>query len=150
MSSSQATHQDAELILKLYDLRREPVMREARNFVVGFAPKSVDEILAYTNAFGSKENAYLRQVYGYWEMVAAFVVHGTLNALLVYDTCQEMYFAYGKIQPFLQEFRQKAGVPDFLSNLQKVVEGSAEGRERLARVQKRQAEMAAAATRSRS
>jgi hypothetical protein len=58
-----------------------------------------------------------------------------------------MYFVYGKIQPFLEEFRQKSGMPDFLSNLQKVVEGSAEGRERLARVQKRQAEMAAAATR---
>ena len=147
MSTSQATHQDAALILKLYDLRREPVMRQARNFVVGFAPKSGNEILALTNAFGSKENAYLRQVYGYWEMVAALVVHGTLNALLVYDTCQEMYFAYGKIQPFLEEFRQKSGIPDFLSNLQKVVEGSAEGRERLARVQKRQAEMAAAAAR---
>jgi len=145
MSTSQATPQDAELILKLYDLRREPVMRQARAFVVGFAPKSVDEILAHTNAFGSKENAYLRQVFGYWEMVAAFVVHGTLNALLVFDTCQEMYFAYGKIQPFLEEFRRKTGMLDFLANLQKVVEGSAEGRERLARVQKRQAEMAAAA-----
>jgi hypothetical protein len=145
MSTSQATPQDAELILKLYDLRREAVMRQARSFVVGFAPKSVDEILAVTNAFGSKENAYLRQVFGYWEMVAALVVHGTLNALLVFDTCQEMYFVYGKIQPFLEEFRQKSGIPDFLSNLQKVVEGSAEGRERLARVQKRQAEMAAAA-----
>lgn len=145
MSTSQATPQDAELILKLYDLRREAVMRQARNFVAGFAPKSVDEILAVTNAFGSKENAYLRQVFGYWEMVAALVVHGTLNALLVFDTCQEMYFVYGKIQPFLEEFRQKTGMPDFLANLQKVVEGSAEGRERLARVQKRQAEMAAAA-----
>ncbi len=147
MSTSQATPQDAELILKLYDLRREAVMRQARAFLVGFAPKSVDDILAVTNAFGSKENAYLRQVYGYWEMVAAFVVHGTLNALLVFDTCQEMYFAYGKIQPFLEEFRQKTGMLDFLANLQKVVEGSAEGRERLARVQKRQAEMAAAAAR---
>lgn len=145
MSTSQATPQDAELILKLYDLRREAVMRQARNFVAGFAPKSVDEILAVTNAFGSKESAYLRQVFGYWEMVAALVVHGTLNALLVFDTCQEMYFVYGKIQPFLEEFRQKTGMPDFLANLQKVVEGSAEGRERLARVQKRQAEMAAAA-----
>ena len=147
MSTSQATHHDAELILKLYDLRREPVMREARNFVVGFWPKSVDDILAITNAFGTKENAYLRQVYGYWEMTAALVVHGTLNALLVFDTCQEMYFVYAKIQPFLAEFRQKSGMPDFLTNVQKVVEGSAEGRERLARVQKRQAEMATAATR---
>jgi hypothetical protein len=147
MSTSQATHQDAELILKLYDLRRESVMREARNFVFGFAPKSVDDLLAIGNAFGTKENAYVRQVYGYWDMVAALVVHGTLNALLVYDTCPEMYFVYAKIQPFLEEYRQKSGVPEFLSNIQKVVEGSAEGRERLIRVKKRQAEMAAAAAR---
>ncbi len=147
MSTSQATHQDAELILKIYDLRREPVMREARNFVFGLAPKSVDDLLAIANAFGTKENAYIRQVYGYWEMVASLVVHGTLNALLAYDTCQEMYFVYAKVQPFLEEFRRKSGMPDFLTNVQKVVEGSAEGRERLARMQERQAEMAGAAAR---
>lgn len=147
MSTSQATPQDAELILKLYDLRREAVMREARTFVFGFAPKSVDDLLEVANAFGTKENAYVRQVYGYWEMAAALIVHGALNALLAYDTLHEMYFVYAKIQPFLEEYRQKSGVQDFLSNIQKVVEGSAEGRERLARVQKRQAEMAAAAAR---
>jgi hypothetical protein len=147
MSTSQATHEDAELILKLYDLRRESVMREARNFVFGFAPQSVDDLLAVANAFGTKENSYVRQVYGYWDMAAALVVHGTLNALLVYDTCHEMYFVYAKVQPFLEEFRQKSGMPDFLANVQKVVEGSAEGRERLARLQKRQAEMAAVAAR---
>jgi hypothetical protein len=147
MSTSQATHQDAELILKLYDLRREPLMREARNFVFGFTPQSVDDLLAVANAFGTKENAYVRQVYGYWDMAAALVVHGTLNAQLAYATCQEMYFVYAKIQPFLEEFRKKSGMPDFLSNVEKVVEGSAEGRERLARVQKRQAEMAAAVAR---
>jgi hypothetical protein len=145
MSTSQATSQDAELILKLYDLRREPVMREARNFVFGFAPKSVDDLIALTNAFGTKENAFVRQVYGYWEMVAALVAHGTLSSLLVYDTCGEMYFVYAKLQPFVEEFRKKTGTPDFLVNLQKLVEGSAEGRERLGRMQKRQAEMAAAA-----
>jgi hypothetical protein len=143
-ATPQATPQDAELILKLYDLRREPVMREARNFVFGFAPQSVEDLVAMTNAFGTKENAFVRQVYGYWEMVAALVVHGTLNALLVYDACPEMYFTYAKIQPFVEGFRQKTGNPDFLVNLQKVVEGSAEGRERVTRLQKRQAEMAAA------
>lgn len=147
MSTSQATPQDAELILKLYDLRREPVMREARNFVAGFSPKSVDDVLAVANAFGTKENAYVRQVFGYWEMVASLIVHGTLNALLAYDTLSEMYFVYAKIQPFVEEFRQKSGMVEFQVNVQKVVESSAEGRERLARMQKRQAEMAAAAAR---
>lgn len=141
MSASNPTHHDAELILKLYELRREPVMRDARGFIANFTPKSVDDLVAVANAPG-KENAYLRQVFGYWEMAASFVVHGVLNPELAFDTLQEMYFAYGKIQPFLEEFRQKQGTPDFLANLQKVVEGSTEGRQRLARMQKRQAEMA--------
>ncbi len=147
MSSTPATHHDAELILKLYDLRREPVMREARNFVAGFSPKSVADMLAVANAFGSKENAYVRQVFGYWEMVASLIVHGTLNPLLAYDTLGEMYFVYAKIQPFVEEFRQKSGMVEFQVNVQKVVESSAEGRDRLARMRKRQAEMAAAAAR---
>ena len=77
MGAIQPTHHDAELILKLYDLRREPVMREARKFIAGFSPKSVDDLLAVANTPGT-QNAYLRQVYGYWEMAAAFVVHGAL------------------------------------------------------------------------
>ena len=141
MTASQATHHDAELILKLYDLRRESVMREARNFVFQFAPKSVDEMIAVAQGTG-KENAYVRQVYGYWDMVATLVMHGTLNALLVYDTCHEMYFVYAKIQPFVKEFRERMDAPDFLLNLEKLIEGSAESRERVNRMQKRQAAMA--------
>ena len=64
MSESQPTHHDAEIILKLYDLRREPVMREARAFFVQFSLKSIDDIVKVANAFGTKEQAYLRQVAG--------------------------------------------------------------------------------------
>jgi len=140
MSNSQATHADAELILKLYDLRREAVMREARNFVFQLTLNSIDDLMSVASAQGQKENAYIRQVYGYWDMVAALVSHGTLNALLVYDTCHEMYFVYAKIQPFLNEFRRRMGMPDFLASLEKFVEGSTEGRERVARLQKLQLE----------
>jgi len=52
-------------------------------------------------------------VYGYWEMVAALIVHGTLNAALAYDTLQEMYFVYSIMQPYVEEFRQKANAPEF-------------------------------------
>ena len=142
MSNSQANQQDAELILKLYDLRREPVMREARNFVATFSPASIDDVLAGVSNFGVKENAYLRQVYGYWEMVAALIVHGTLNAALAYDTLQEMYFVYSIMQPYVEEFRQKANAPEFLKNVQKVVESSPEGKERITVIRKRMAEFA--------
>ena len=143
MSNSQATYHDAELVLKLYDLRREAVMREARNFIGTFNPTSVDEFLAVTFAFGTKENAYARQVLGYWEMAASLIVHGTLNADLAQDTLGEMIFVYAKVQPFLKEIRQRLNTPEFLQNVEKVVEGTPEGRDRLTRMQQRMKEFAA-------
>jgi hypothetical protein len=141
MSSSQPTYHDAELILKLYDLRREAVMREARNFVATLSPNSADDLLAVVGAFGTKESAYARQVFGYWDMAAALIVHGTLNPELAYDTLPEMFFVYSIVQPFLDEFRQKFGAPEFLKSVQQVVEGSAQGKERIAAIKKRRAEM---------
>ena len=139
---SQATYHDAELVLKIYDLRREPVMREARNFFATFTPSSTDELMSVMFAFEKKENAYIRQVLSYWEMVASLIVHGTLNAELAQDTLGEMNFVYARIQPFLKDIRQKFASPEFLQNMEKVIEGTPEGRERLARQQKRMAEFA--------
>ena len=123
---------EAQLILKLYDLRREAVMRQARSFVGGkFAPKSLEEFVAAIKK-GGEEAGYLLQVYGYWDMVCAFVKHGFLSETLVYDTCQEMYFQYAKIQPYLAGFRKEMGLPEWMKNLQAVVEGSVKGRKRVA------------------
>jgi hypothetical protein len=124
--------QEAELIIRLYELRREAVMRQARSYVGGeFMPASVDEFVGLVSA-GTKESGFVLQVYGYWDMVAAFVLHGTLNERLVYDTCQEMYFQYSKIQPFLPGFRERMNLPEFLQNLESVVEGSERGKNRVA------------------
>ncbi|MGA7463193.1 MAG: hypothetical protein WBW69_23360 [Candidatus Korobacteraceae bacterium] len=142
MSNTQATHHDAELVLKLYDLRREAVMRQARDFVAQFSPSSFEELMSVVGAFGTKENAYVRQVLGYWEMVASLIVHGTLNAALAQDTLGEMNFVYAKVQPFIKEMREKMVSPEFLQNVEKVVEGTPEGRERLKRMQVRMAEFA--------
>ena len=121
----------AELILKLYELRREPVMREARSYIGGkFLPQSPDELFDIVTS-GTKEGAFVLQVYGYWDMVAAFVSNGALNAQLVYDTCQEMYFQYAKIQPHLAEFRQKMNLPEFLISMERLIEKSEAGRRRL-------------------
>src|SRR5271165_4600072 len=139
---SQATYHDAELVLKLYDLRREAVMREARGFFAMFAPASTDDFMSIMFAFDKKENAYIRQVLSYWEMVAALIVHGTLNAELAQDTLGEMNFVYARVQPFVKEIREKLDSPEFLQNMEKVIEGTPEGRERLARQQKRMAQFA--------
>lgn len=66
-----------------------------------------------------------------WDMVAAFVLHGALDPALLYDVCQEMYFQYAKIQPHLAGFREKMNLPEWMRSIERVVEGSAEGRARL-------------------
>jgi len=142
MSNTQPTYEDARLVLKLYDLRREAVMRQARDFMGMFSPSSFEELMAVVGAFGTKENAYVRQVLGYWEMVASLIVHGTLNAALAEDTLGEMYFVYAKVQPFVKQMRQMMKTPEFLQNLEKVVDGTPESRDRLKRAQERMAEFA--------
>jgi hypothetical protein len=69
-------------------------------------------------------------------MVAAFVRHGALDATLVYDTCQELYFQYAKIQPYMAEIRKKMNLPEFLISIEHLVEGSDAGRARLLAMQK--------------
>ncbi len=128
--------EQAELILRLYELRRETVMREARSYVGGaFAPKTAEE-LAEMVSKGGKETGFVLQVYGYWDMVCAFVLHGMLSEGLVYDTCQEMYFQWAKITPFVKEFRGKMNLPEWMRNIEKVVEGSAKGKKRIAAMRK--------------
>jgi hypothetical protein len=118
--------------LKLYELRRETVMRQARSFVGGeFAPQSVEEFVSVVSKGGEK-TGYVLQVYGYWDMVSAFVLHGMLSEGLVFDTCQEMYFQYAKIQPYLAGFRKKMNLPEWMRNIESVVEGTAKGRKRVA------------------
>jgi hypothetical protein len=131
LSDTDTAIKQADLILKLYELRREPVMRSARSYIGGeFLPRSFDDFLKIMSA-GGQQTAYVLQVYGYWDMVAAFVFHGALDEALVYNTCPEMYFQFAKIQPYLEEFRSKSGQPEFFHNLQKFVEGSEQGRARL-------------------
>ena len=132
MKARKATPEQVELILRLYELRREAVMREARSFVGGaFLPKSDDDLVAIVTK-GGKETGFVLQVYGYWDMVCAFVLHGMLSEALLYDTCQEMYFQFAKIHPYLQGFRWKMNLPEWMQSIEKVVESSSRGRKRLA------------------
>jgi hypothetical protein len=133
---SNRSIEQAELILHLYELRRETVMREARSFVGGeFLPASADEFVNIVSA-GGKHTSFVLQVYGYWDMVCAFVEHGALDATLVYNTCQEMYFQYAKIQPYLAEFRKQMNLPEWLISAECVIEGSKTGRARIRTMQK--------------
>ena len=142
-ATSNASIQQAELILHLYELRRETVMREARSYVGGeFMPASADEFVQIVSA-GGKQTGFVLQVYGYWDMLAAFVLSGALDEALVYATCQEMYYQYAKIQPFLADVRKKLNLPEFFISIERVVEGSKAGRERLVTMRNNLAAMAA-------
>lgn len=100
-------HEDADLILKLYDLRREPVMRQARAWLAGgFFPTSADDIVA---AVRGEHSAYFRMVLSYWEMACALVNNGALDAHLFQETNGEHIFIFAKLEPFLPELRQRMG-----------------------------------------
>jgi hypothetical protein len=134
--AKQATAHDANLILKLYDLRREAEMRKARNwFFAEFWPQSADDVLKVVNAVPSQENAWFRQVGSYWDMAAALVLHGALNAELFLQPSisGEMYFVFAKLYPYLKEVREKINNPAMLANIEKLVTGSKTTRERLER-----------------
>jgi hypothetical protein len=121
---AQPTHADAELILKLYDARREAEIRKARQWwTATFWPESADEIIKVMRSMGSQENAWLRQVLGYWSMASSFVSHGVLNEDLFLEPSfsGEMFFIYAKLEPFLKELREKLQNPLLLANLEKLI-----------------------------
>jgi hypothetical protein len=137
MEQRHATAADAELVLKLYELRREPLMRRARDFVAGFWPQSVDEILTLAQAFGTEQNAFMRQVFSYWEMAASLVLRGTLHEDLFLDNAGEMIFVYAKVRPFLAEIRSRMGAPEFFHNVEQLLEQSERGRKTLKATEER-------------
>jgi hypothetical protein len=127
----KATAEDAKIIMRLYDLRREAEMRKARAWYGGWWPASADDIMQVINGFGTQENAWFRQVNGYWDMAASFVLRGVLNEDLFWDCNGEMWFTLAKLQPFLKEVRQKANIPQGFVRVEKVATRTKEGRERL-------------------
>lgn len=119
MERMLATPADAEIILKLYELRTEPVMRQARAWMLGFDPATPEEYFALADNFADPNNAYLRQVVSYWEMAAALVLHGAVSAELFVDCNGEGFFLLAKLAPFLDAIRAKN--PNFLVKTSELV-----------------------------
>ena len=117
-----ATAQDADLIIKLYDLRRDETMRKARNFLfMEFFPQSADDIKAlFGNPDLAQQNAYFRQATSYWEMVAAMVLHGSIDKDLFFDTNGEFFVVWAKIGDFVPELRTVFG-PQYMASLEKLI-----------------------------
>jgi len=107
-----ATAADAELILKLYEMRREETLRRSRRFMVfDFQPKTLDELRVVSRDLGSQHNAAWRQVLGYWEMAASLVLRGGLDADLFLDSNGEGILIYAKYHHFHVETEQQSGNP---------------------------------------
>ena len=105
MERMLATPADAEIILRLYELRTEAVMRQARAWVGGeFWPQTADEV--YENP-RDPHNPWLRQVLTYWEMAAAMVLHGAVSAELFVDCNGEGFFLMAKFSHILEAIREK-------------------------------------------
>jgi hypothetical protein len=125
-----ATAADAEIILKLYELRREPEMRKARDYIgAEFWPESFEGLWKEIGMTGEK-NRWFRQVYGYWEMAAALALHGSVDEELFVTTQTEMFYAFAKINAYLKNFRERS--PDFMISITTLCERNAKARERLA------------------
>jgi hypothetical protein len=137
MERSVPTYEDARLVLKLYELRREEKIRAAREwFIQKFNPTSIDDVKSVRSSTGN-ENVYFRMVTTYWDMAASFVVRGVLNADLFLDSAGEMIVLWTKLEPFIPQVRTAPGSDTFLVNVEKVVSSSSRAQDRVRKTRER-------------
>ena len=132
--------EDVRLILELYDLRREPELRKARQWwLITFWPKSADDFVKVAMAMGSEENNWLRQVGSYWGIAISFVLNGVVSEKLFFQPsfCGEMYFIFAKVRPFLKELREKLNNPELFLMMEKAILGSKVARAQFEKVEAR-------------
>jgi hypothetical protein len=114
--------ESALLNLLLFNLRREPVLREARDwFLREFNPETLEELVGTVSA---DRNASFRMVLGYWDMAASLVSTGAIDAEAFLAAHGEVYATFSKIQPFLADIRRVSGEPDFCKHVETVVMGA--------------------------
>ena len=122
---NQATYDDVNLILKLYELRREDKMREARAWFGRLKVTSLKELNSIA-PMGSGQNAWYRMVVSYWDMAASFVTAGVLNQDLFLQSGNELLFVWEKIRDVVPEAREAFGNPKYLHNLETVAKAAIE------------------------
>jgi hypothetical protein len=125
--------ESADLILKLYDLRREKKMRKARNWIFSFNPKSADEIMQ--TMMDPENGPYLRMVTSYWDMAATFVNEGAIDADMFNKTAGEHIMVFAKMEPFLAELREKFQNPEAFASLETLIMSTPDGAQRVKQTQ---------------
>lgn len=131
-------YKDADLILKLYDLRREKTMREARSWFFTFNPEGPQDFL---EVLTSDKSGLYRMVISYWDMACSLVNNGAIDAEMFNDANGEHLFVYAKMEPFIPMLREQMGAPNFLAHLEKTVKEIPGYEQRLAAIRDRMAKM---------
>jgi hypothetical protein len=132
--------ESAQLILSLYETRREETMRKARDFFFGFDPQTFDEMLA---GMMGPQGAYVRMVIGYWDMAASFVENGAIDRKMFLDANGEFIFVFIKIEPFIAKLREMFSNPGFAAHLESLIMSMPNAQERLASTRERMKSMIA-------
>ena len=118
---SRPTYDDANLILKLYDMRREDKLRNARAWFSGnFKHVTTIEQFQKVCAPGTDENAFFRMTTTYWDMAASFVTTGILNEALFYESGRELLFVWERVKDYVAAYRQATKDQTYLRNLETV------------------------------
>lgn len=113
--------ESAQLILKLFEIRRDPVLREARQwFLSDFNPVTWEECSAI---IGSERNSSFRMVVGYWDMAASLVTHGAIDVDMFRAANNEIVATFAKIQPFVEQLRAARSNPNFCIHMETLVMG---------------------------
>src|SRR5687768_14489544 len=102
--------ESADLIMKLYDLRREEKMRAGRDWFVAVFPESIDDVIQAM--IDENSSAYYRMVISYWEMAASFVNHGAIDEKMFNEAGGEHIVVFSKVAPFLVELRERFQNPN--------------------------------------
>lgn len=118
----QPTYEDVNLILRLYELRREEKLRKAREwFGKEFNARTLEEFNQLCPR-GSDNHAYYRMVVTYWDMAASFVTAGVLNEELFFESAGELLFVWEKIRELVPAWRDAAKNPLIGRNLETVAQ----------------------------
>jgi hypothetical protein len=128
-------YESATLIIRLYELRREPTMREARAwFAREFHPQTADDIF---QTLGSPHSGHFRMVTSYWDMASSFVLNGAIDEKMFNDANGEHIFIFSKIEQLVAEYRVKSGNPNYLKSLETLVLQKPGAREQMASIRER-------------
>jgi hypothetical protein len=117
--AAKPTHEQAQLHLQVYDLRREARLRQARDwFQQNYKAETFEEAMSVA-PFGSEQGIFVGMVLGYWEQACALLNYGLLNEDLFFETSGEFFGVWEALKPVVPEFREKFVDKNLLANLEK-------------------------------